>query len=80
MQNAAPNKLALLRAATTPASSLRAELHGKDAPAPKDCPLQGLEVRRVELPPRLARELVEPNAVHRGDHQAPALDHDPRGG
>ena len=41
-------------------------------------PLERLEVLRVELPPCLPGELVEPNAVHRRDHEAPALHHDRR--
>jgi hypothetical protein len=40
----------------------------------QDRPLQRLEILRVELLPRLAGDLVKPNAVHRGDHQAPAFD------
>ena len=56
----------------------RAELHREDPALANDRPLERLEVLRVEFPPRLARELVEPNAVHRADHQAPALDHDRR--
>ena len=57
---------------------LRAQLHREDAAAPEDRPLARLEVGGVEFLPRLAREPVEPNAVHRGDHQAPAFHHDRR--
>ena len=37
-----------------------------------------LEVFRVEFLPGLTRELVEPNATHPLDHEAPALDNDRR--
>src|SRR5678815_4643431 len=57
---------------------LRAELQREQAAAPEDGGFQRLEVFRVEFLPRLARELVEPNAVHDRDHQAPALDNDGR--
>jgi len=37
------------------------------AATPKHRPLERLEIRRVERPPGLARERVEPNAVHRSN-------------
>ena len=50
------------------------------AATPKHRPLERLEIRRVERPPGLARERVEPNAVHRRDNEAPAFDDDRRRG
>ena len=52
---------------------LRAELHREGPTASNDRPLQGLEIFSVEFFPRPTRELVEPNAIHRGDHQDPAF-------
>jgi hypothetical protein len=53
-------------------------LHRQRTPAPENRPFQRLEILGIEFLPRLAREPVEPNVVHRGDHEAPALDHDRR--
>ena len=61
-----------------PNARLRPRRTRQYAPTSEDRPFEGLEILRVETLPRLAREVVEPNAIHRGDHQAPAFNHNRR--
>jgi len=55
---------------------LRARHSREHAPTPKNRPLQGLEVPRVEPPPDVTGELVECATVHPLDEPTPALDDD----